>query len=157
MRPRAITLIAVFGTALVVSALFWIVTEPGIQGAPVDELIRRRSDAVAFFTLDYVFVVVYAVAGPIALWRFGRTLASGGGRMPSWLALAVSLLVLGGIADAVENTLLLTASSSGSASSVDLAHALVLPKYGLGGLGFLLSVRAVWLAVRALRGAGGEG
>ncbi|MEX2459531.1 MAG: hypothetical protein WD770_11180 [Actinomycetota bacterium] len=154
MRGRAITLLAVFGAALVVSGLFWILAEPGIQGAPVDELVRRRSDAVALFTLDYLFVVLYTVAGPIALGRFGTTLASARGRVPSWVALAGLLLVVGGIVDAVENTLLLTASTSGSASSVDLGHALALPKYALGGLGFLLSLRAVWLAVRALRRSG---
>lgn len=153
MRTRAITLLVVFGAALVLSGLLLFLTDPGIQVAPVEELVARRTDAVAYFTLDYVFVVVYAVAGPIALWRFGTTL----GRVPSSVLVAALALVAGGIVDAVENTLLLTASSSGSASSVELAHALALPKYALGGLGFLLSLRAVGLAIRALRGSGGEG
>jgi hypothetical protein len=154
VRARAITLLVVFGAVLAVSGLFWVLTEPSIQGAPVGELAERRSDAVAFFTLDYLFVVLYAVAGPIALWRFGTTLASDRGRVPSWVALGALLLVVGGIVDAVENALLLTASSSGNAGSVDLAHSLVVPKYALVGLGFLLSLRAVWHAARALRGAG---
>lgn len=150
----AIALLTVFGVALVIVALFPILADPGIQTVDAQELAARRSDAVAFFTLDYLFIVVYTVAAPIALWRFGKTLANpggGSGRAPSWLAIAVVALVAGGMLDAIENAMLLAASSSADASLVRLAHLLAIPKWIFGIGGFLLSLRAIAAAVKVLR------
>jgi hypothetical protein len=147
-------LLGVFGVALVIAALFLVLTEPDIQTAGARELAARHSDAVAFFTLDYVFVVVYAVAGAHALWRFGETLAMPGGgsaRVPSWVAVGVVALAAGGVLDAIENALLLAASSSGDAGPVRIAHLLAIPKWAFGGIGFLVAIRTALAAIQTLR------
>ncbi|MCA1727049.1 MAG: hypothetical protein LC722_05185 [Actinobacteria bacterium] len=146
-RGPALALLAVFGLAVVIGVLFFVLTDPAIQTVDAAELVRRRSDAVAFFTLDYLFVVVYAVAGPIALWRFAGTLD----RVPRWLVAGVAALALGGLFDAAENALLMSASSSGGQRGVDLAHRLAIPKYVLGAIGLIVAVRAVAMAARAVR------
>jgi hypothetical protein len=156
LRASAIALLAVFATALVLGVLLFVLVDPGIQLVGAEELASRRSDAVAYFTLDLAFVVVYAMAGPIALWRLGRALApaNGEGRIPSWLAIAAVALVVGGLMDAVENVLLLSASSAVDPEKVRLAHLLAVPKYLFGAVGFVLSLRAVAAALRVVRGAG---
>lgn len=152
IRARGIAVLVAFGGAVVLVALAVLLADPGIQTVDAEELARRRADAVRFFTLDFLLVVVYAVAGPVVLWRFGRALGAASGRVPSWLAVAVVALVAGGAFDFVENVLLLSASSSGSESVVRLAHVLAVPKYAFGVAGLILSLRAVGLAVAALRG-----
>ena len=152
IRRRGIAVLAVFGLAVVVLALTVVLADPGVQMADAAELVRRRADAVAFFTLDLLLVVVYAVAAPIVLWRFGLVLGAGSGRVPGWLAVAAVALAIGGAFDLVENVLLLGASSNGSDSAVRLARPLAVPKYALAAVGLILSLRAVGLAVAALRG-----
>jgi hypothetical protein len=152
-RGAARALLAAFAAALVVGALFPVLTEPGVQGVGVQELVARRSDAVAYFTLDLVFVVVYAVVGPIVLWRFGRARSgTPEGRVPRWIGIATVSLVVGGMCDAVENVLLLGASTSGNREAVDLAHALGWPKYAFGAVGFVLVLAVLPDAWRRARG-----
>lgn len=142
-----------FAVVVAAAALFWVLTEPDVQNAGVEELVERRSDAVAFFTYDYVFVVVYGVIAPVALWRFGASALVGTrpGTPPAWLVASALLLGAGALFDAVENTVLLLASSNGDAGWVDLGHALAVPKYALGGIGGLIALRAVWMAARTVR------
>jgi hypothetical protein len=88
----------------------FLTVDPGIQGVDARELVARAGDARAFFTVDVVYVVLYAVAGPIALWTYGRTLAGDShGHVPAWLAIGAVGLVAGGAFDLAENVLLLAA------------------------------------------------
>ena len=86
---------------------------------------------------------------PLALWRFGAALE--GGRPPLWILIAVGLLVLCGLVDVGENSLLYSATDSVSPDSVDDAHALALPKLALFGGGLVLTIVAAVRALRVLR------
>jgi hypothetical protein len=152
-RRRARDLIGLFALTVAVSSLFLLV-RMDVQTVSARELAARRSDAIAFFTVDYAFVVLYAMLGPLALWRFGTTLPSRGGRVPSWVAIGAVALAVGGLFDLVENSLLLASSSSVRTSLVDLAHVLAWPKYAFGGLGFVLAAVGLGHAIRRVRGRG---
>ncbi len=152
-RGAARALLATFAAALVVGALFPVLTEPGVQVVGVEELVARRSDALAYFTLDLLFVVLYAVVGPIVLWRFGRARSgTPDGRVPRRIGVAAVSLVLGGMCDAVENVLLLGASTSGNREAVDLAHALAWPKYAFAAVALVLVLAVLPDAWREARG-----
>jgi len=151
-RGPARFLLGTFAITLAWAGLF-LTVDPGVQGVDAEELVARAGDARAFFTVDVVFVVLYAVAGPIALWTYGRTLAGdSNGHVLAWLAIGVVGLAAGGAFDLAENVLLLAASSHVHEFAVDLAHALAYPKYAFGGAGFLVALIALPGAVRRARG-----
>ena len=119
-------MLAAFAATLALGLVLLVAFEPDIQTVSAAELVDRKDDARAFLIADYLFVVLYAVVSPILIWRFG--LALGGGTVPGWIKLTAMLLVAAGVVDAVENTLLLSATDAVSDDSVDAAHALEIPK-----------------------------
>jgi len=143
--------VLLFAAVVLLGVILLVAFEPEVQTIEATELFARTQDAKAFLITDFLFVVLYAVLLPIAIWNFG--VASGAGRAPDWIRLAVLLLLLlgAGAVDAIENTLLLTAVGSGSADTVDAAHALEMPKVTLFAAGALLALAALVSATRALR------
>jgi len=149
LRGRALAVLALFGVTTVYGVMLLIAFEPGVQHDSAAELVARGDDAKAFLIADYLFIVLFAVAMPLALWRFGAALE--GGRPPLWILIAVGLLVLCGLVDVGENSLLYSATDSVSPDSVDDAHALALPKLALFGGGLVLTIVAAVRALRVLR------
>ena len=139
LRARAILVVALLVAALLLALLLLLAFDPEVQTIPAAELADRRDDARAFRIGDYVFVLLYAVLSPIAIWRFARALP------------AVVFLAAAGIVDATENTLLLSATGSVDEGAVDAAHALALPKFGLFAVGAVLALIVHFRAVRTLR------
>jgi len=125
-----------------------IAFEPDIQDIDADELVARSDDARAFLAADYLFIVLYAILSPIAIWRFGTTL--GDGSPPLWIRLA-PLCLAAGVFDAIENTLLLSATDSASSGAVDAAHAVAIPKGALFVAGAALAIAALVRAIQVLR------
>lgn len=138
-----------FATTVVVGLLLLIAFEPDIQTIDADDLVSRKDDARAFLIADYVFVVLYAILSPLAIWRFGRALKPGS--PPAWVMLAAVLLVAAGLVDATENTLLLSATDSVSEGAVDAAHALEVPKAILFISGAVFAIAVNVRAARVLR------
>ena len=149
IRPRALAVLAAFAASLALGIVLLIAFDPSVQTVSAEELVERRDDARAFLAADYFFVLLYAVVSPVAIWRFGGALP--GGR-PRWIAAAALLLVAAGLVDAIENTLLLSATDSVSEGAVDTAHALEIPKIGLFVAGLMLAIAANVRAVQTLRG-----
>lgn len=125
METRSKAVVATYFAAVVLGIVLVVFFEPDVQQAGAAELVERKDDARAFFAADYVFILVYALASPLAIARYGATLA--GGR-PWWLTAAIVLLPLAGLVDAAENAILLSATGSESEGAVDAAHALAVPK-----------------------------
>ena len=146
---RARVVVALLVATLAVGLLLLVAFEPDVQTMDADELASRSDDARAFFTGDYVFILVYAVLSPIAIWRFGSALA--GGSPPGWIKLTSVLLVGAGVVDGTENALLLAASDSPSQDTVDVAHAVAVPKVILFVAGAALALAVNVRAVRVLR------
>jgi hypothetical protein len=148
-RSRAPAVLGLFAATLTVGLLLLIAFEPEVQTVGAEELAERKDDARAFLVGDYVFVLLYAVLSPLAIWRFGRALGSGS--PPGWIKLTALLLVAAGLVDLTENTLLFSATGSVSEGAVDAAHALEIPKLALFTAGAILAVIANVRAARALR------
>jgi hypothetical protein len=148
LRSPAVAVLAVFMATLALGVALLVAFEPDIQTIDADELVSRSGDARAFLGADFVFILLYAVLSPIAIWRFG--IALGPGTPPRWIKLTALLLVGAGLVDATENTLLLSATGSVSESAVDLAHALAIPKVTLFTAGAVLAIVANVRAVKAL-------
>ena len=148
---RAKAVLASLGATVLLGLLILLLFDVQVQTIDAEELRERRDDARAFFAADFVFVAVYAVLTPAALWRFGRGLARHGRTIA---LLAAGLLVAAGVVDAIENALLLAASGSGSQGSVDTAHGLAAPKVLLFVAGAALALATTWRALGVVRGAG---
>jgi hypothetical protein len=146
MGTRAKPVVVTFFAALALGIVLLIFFEPDVQQAGAAELVERKDDARAFFAADYVFILLYAVASPIAIARYGASL---GAARPWWLVAAVVLLPLAGLVDAAENTILLTATDSVSEGAVDAAHALAIPKVVLFVAGTACSIAVLVKAIRA--------
>ena len=138
--------LALFVATIALGILLLIAFEPDVQNIDAPELVERSDDARAFLIADYFFILLYALLSSIAIWRFGRS-GSGHG-IPTWIRLAVVLLLAAGLVDATENTLLLSSTGSVAEGRVDAAHALAVPKVLLFVGGALL---ALLVNVRALR------
>jgi hypothetical protein len=149
LRSRAAAVLAMLAATLALAAVLIVAFEPDIQRIDADELVSRSADARAFLGADFVFILLYAVLSPIAIWRFGTAL--GPGTPPLWMKLTALLLVGAGLVDATENTLLLSATGSVSESSVDVAHALAIPKVTLFTAGAVLAIVANIRAAKVLR------
>ena len=102
-----------------------------------------------FLVADYLFIALYAILSPIAIWRFGSSI--NGGSPPLWIKLAALLLLAAGVVDATENTLLFSATDAVSEDAVDAAHSLEIPKVTLFTAGTLLAIAVNARAVRGLR------
>lgn len=148
VRARARAVVATFGAALVLGIVLLVFFEPDVQQAEPGELVARKDDARAFFAVDFVFILLYAIASPWAISRFG---AAHDGPNPWWLTAAVILLPLAGLVDATENALLLSSTGSVSPDAVDLAHGLAIPKIALFVAGTACSIAVLARAVRTLR------
>lgn len=145
VRSRATAVLAAFAAAFVAIVALGAFFAEEVQTVSAEELVARRDDARAFLYADLVFIALYAVVLPIALWRF-RTVASS-----RWPTLAAIVLALAGAVDLTENVLLISATDSVSAGAVDAAHALEVPKIGLFVAGLLATIVSIVLAVRLLR------
>jgi hypothetical protein len=146
LRGRALVVLGLFAATFAYGLMLLAAFEPDVQRDSAAELVARSDDARAFLVADCVFIVLYAIAVPIAIWRFGAALEDG--RPPLWIWLAASLLGACGIVDVTENTLLLSATGAPSPSAVDAAHDLAVPKFVLFGGGLVLTIVA---SIRALR------
>jgi hypothetical protein len=149
LRARSRVVLALFAATAVYGVMLLIAFEPGVQHDSAAELVARGDDAKAFLIADYLFIALFAVAMPLALWRFGAALEDGS--PPRWIWAAVVLLVLCGLVDVGENSILYSATDSVSPESVDDAHALALPKLALFGAGLVLTMVAAVRALRVLR------
>ncbi|HYU59408.1 MAG TPA: hypothetical protein VEK39_01495 [Solirubrobacterales bacterium] len=149
IRSRALAFVGLFAATLVLGIVLLIAFEPDIQDIDADELVARSDDARAFLAADYLFIVLYAILSPIAIWRFGTTL--GDGSPPLWIRLAPLCLAAAGVFDAIENTLLLSATDSASSGAVDAAHAVAIPKVALFVAGAALAIAALVRAIQVLR------
>ena len=149
VRSRARAVLGLLAATLALGIVLLIAFEPEVQTIDATELVERSDDARAFLIADYLFIALYAVLSPIAIWRFGRAL--GGGTPPGWIKLTALLLAAAGIVDATENALLLSATGAVSEDAVDAAHALEIPKVGLFMLGAVLAVVANFRALQVLR------
>ena len=149
---RARPVLALLAATLAVGIALLVLFDPDVQTVDAAQLVERRGDARAFLVADYVFVALYAILSPIALWRFGA--AVGGGAAPAWIVAAALVLAAAGVVDAVENTLLAVATGGESQDTVDAAHALAVPKVALFSAGALLALAVNLRALRALRGGG---
>ena len=147
-RSRAIAVIGAFAGAVVLGIVLLIAFEPDVQQAGAVELVAREDDARSFFVADFVFILLYAVLSPLAIWRFGATIEGG---PPRWISAAVVILPLAGLVDAIENVLIWSAAGSPSPDTVDAAHSLAIPKVVLFVAGSACAVGALVKAVRALR------
>ena len=146
---RAAWVVALLVATLAVGLLLLVAFEPDVQTMDAEELASRSDDARAFFAGDYVFILLYAVLSPIAIWRLGSALT--GGSPPAWIKLTSLLLVAAGLVDGTENALLLAASDSASQDTVDVAHAVAVPKVILFVAGAALALGVNVRAVRVLR------
>lgn len=146
VRKRARAVLSLLAATVAFAAFLLIGFEPDIQEAGARELVDREEDARAFLAADYVFILLYGVVSPIVIWRFAK--ASGG---PAWMKIAALVLVVAGILDAVENTLLLSASDAVNEDAVDAAHGVAIPKWIFGLTAFALALGVNLRAIRTLR------
>ena len=149
LRAAAKLVLAAFVATVLLGLLLWVAFDVEVQTIDAAELSSRRDDARAFFAGDYVFIVVYAILTPLALWRFGRGLQ---GTARTVALVAAVLFVVAGVVDAIENALLLSAAGSGSQSTVDTAHGLAVPKVLLFVAATLPALVTDWRALQVLRG-----
>jgi hypothetical protein len=126
IRGRAVTVLAVFVATLALGIVLLVAFEPDVQTLDADELVTRSDDARAFLIADYFFIALYAALSPWAIWRFGAAVADAD--PAGWMKLTAVLLAAAGVADAAENTLLLSATGAVSEGAVDAAHAVAWPK-----------------------------
>ena len=147
---RARAVLIMFAVTLTMGIVLLVAFEPEVQTIDARELVARQSDAREFLVADYLFVVLYAVLSPIAIWRFGASI--GPGSPPLWIKLTAFFLVAAGLVDATENTLLFSATDAVSEGAVDAAHSLEIPTIMLFTAGVLFAIAATVRAVRALRG-----
>jgi hypothetical protein len=145
---RARVVLALFVATLALGIILSVAFDPEVQTIDAKELPTRSGDARSFLIADFFFIVLYALLSPIAIWRFGSALGSG--RPPAWIMLAALLLVGAGIFDAIENSLLLSATGSVSEGRVDAAHAVAIPKTVLFVGGALLTLAIEYRAIRML-------
>ncbi len=150
LRSRAVAVLVAFAATLALGIVLLVAFEPDVQTIGAEELLARSDDARRFLIADYVFIVLYAIVSPIAIWRFGG--AIGGGTPPPWVKLAAAFLIAAGFVDATENALLLSATGSLSTGAVDAAHALKIPKVALFVAGAGLAIAADVRAIKVLRG-----
>jgi uncharacterized membrane protein len=148
-RSRASAVILIFVLTLMLGVILVTAFNPSIQTMPASDLVHHRTDARAFLLVDYGFIALYALLSPIAFWRFGREL--GETKPPMWIQITVSLLVLAGLLDLAENSLLLSSTTSQNRQAVDAAHALSIALNVLFFAGVLMSVFVVVKAARALQ------
>jgi hypothetical protein len=139
LRGRALIVLGLFAASLVMGMVLLVAFDPSVQQDSASEIVTRSDDARAFLIADYVFIALYALASPIALWRFGSVLEPG---RPPWIVAAALLLLAAGAVDATENALLLSATGSVSPDTVDTAHSLRVPKLALSGAGLVLTIVA---------------
>jgi hypothetical protein len=145
---RAAAVLALLLATVTVGIVLLVAFDTDVQTVNARELVQRGHDAREFFAGDYVFILLYAVLSPIALWRFGAGL----GRSPRLWTWAGALLLVGaGLFDSTENALLLSATGSPSQGSVDAAHVVAVPKTVLFVLGALLVLAANARAIAVLR------
>jgi hypothetical protein len=148
LRGRALIVLGLFAATFVMGMVLLVAFEPDVQQDSASELVARSDDARAFLVADYVFIALYAIATPVALWRFGSALDAG---RPVWIVAAAALLFACGLVDATEDTLLLSATGEVSEDTVDTAHALAVPKIVLFGAGIVLTIVANLRALRVVR------
>jgi hypothetical protein len=148
-QSRAKLVLIMFAATLTIGLVLLVAFEPEVQTIDARDLVDRRSDARQFLVADYLFIAIYAILSPIAIWQFGSSINAGS--PPLWIKLTAVLLVAAGLVDATENALLLSATDSVSEGAVDAAHALEIPKVTLFTAGALLAIAANIRAVRALR------
>jgi hypothetical protein len=151
LRARAFMLLGLFAASFTLGMVLLFAFEPSVQQDDAAELVARADDARAFLVADYVFIALYGISTPIALWLFGSAL-EGGRRPPAWIIVAALLLLACAAVDATENTLLLSATGEVSEGAVDTAHALAAPKIALFGAGLVLTIVANVRALQVLRG-----
>ncbi|HYU58227.1 MAG TPA: hypothetical protein VEO00_09290 [Actinomycetota bacterium] len=145
---RAWAVIALFAVATALATA--LLTFPqDIQTSGLAELQSKAQEARDFFTADYVFIVLYGLLGPVALWRFGRAIGRDG-HPPLWLRLGILFLAGGGIVDALENTLIVLSLQATGDGALVAAHALAIPKYAFAFPGFALALVALVRAIRSL-------
>ena len=149
-KRRARAAVGIFLLSLAVGVTLLLAFEPEVQTVGPGELVERRAAARAFLLADFLFVALYAAVSSVAYWRFGAALSAG--RPPPWVIAAAVLLAGAGCFDAAENVLLLSATDSASPDTVDVAHALALPKIALFVGGTLLAILLQVRAVRVLTG-----
>jgi tellurite resistance protein TehA-like permease len=149
LRTRAWVLVVLFAATTVYGVILLAAFATDIQHDTATALVERSDEARTFLVADYVFIALYAVALPIAVWRFGAALE--GGRPPLWIWVAAVAAVGAGVVDVIENTLLYSATDTVSPGAVDDAHALALPKFLLFGGGLALTIVASIRALRILR------
>ena len=148
IRARARAVAGAFAATLALGLVLTVAFEPDVQTADAAELVARESDARSFFIADYVFIALYAVLSPIAIWRYAAVAMPG---PPWWILATVVLLPLAGLVDATENALLWSAAGSLSPDAVDGAHSLAIPKVALFVAGAVGSIAALVHAIRTLR------
>jgi hypothetical protein len=150
IRSRARAVLGLLAATLALGIVLLIAFEPDVQTIDAAELVERSDDARAFLIADYLFIALYALLSPIAIWRFGSAL--GAGTPPAWIRATALLLAAAGAVDATENTLLLSATGSVSEGAVDAAHGLEIPKVGLFLAGAALALVVNFRALQVLRG-----
>ena len=138
-----------FAATLTMGIVLLVAFEPEVQTIDARELVDRRDDARQFLVADYLFVALYAILSPLAIWRFGASINPGS--PPLWIKLTAVFLVAAGLVDATENALLLSATDAVSEGAVDAAHSLEIPKVTLFTAGALFAVAVNVRAVRELR------
>jgi len=148
-RRRAWIVVRVFVITAVLGVILLAAFNPSIQTMTASELAHHKSDARSFLFVDYGFIALYAVLAPMAIWRFGRELRETR-PPPVWVLITVSLLVLAGLLDLAENSLLLSSTISQNPQAVDVAHVLSITLNVLFVAGVLMSVCVVVVAARVL-------
>ena len=144
--------VGLFLATVALGIVLLVAFDTDVQTIDARELVQRKVDAREFFAGDYLFIVLYAVLSPIALWRFGGGLR---GRARSWTRVGGLILVAAGLFDCAENALILSATGSGSQEAVDAAHGVAVPMTALFLIGAALVIVANARAIRVLRARGG--
>jgi hypothetical protein len=155
LRSRALLVVVCFGATLAYGLLLLFAFDTDIQQINAAELADRSDDARAFLIADLFFPVFYGVLSPFAQLRFGAVLSShqdaGDNRPPGWIIATAALLAGAGLFDWTENVLLLIATGSGSQGTVDVAHAVAIPKTVFFVSGALLALFVLARAIKVLR------
>ena len=144
-------MLAALAATLVTAFVLLVAFSPEVQTLAANELAERRDDARRFLIADLLFVGVYAVLSPLAIWRFGRAAATS---RPLIVA-CCALLVVAGLVDTAENALLLASTSEPSPDRVDAAHALSVAKLAAFAGGAVLALLVNARAVALLRAQNG--
>jgi hypothetical protein len=133
----------VAGAVIVFGLVLLIAFDPGVEMLDARELVESKDDARAFLVADYFFMALYGTLLPLTMWRFGSP--------ATWVKVAALLLVTASLVDVIENTLLLTSTSSVSEGRVDAAHIAGIVNIVLFTAGALPGLVLVARAVRVLR------